>query len=169
MITATTIELPIRPAMKTQGGIGVPRPRFSRPPSRAITSDITRRLHRRGDHREDDDRRHVVDGRLDATADAHRLAAEGEREDHEEDDREHHREEDRGGVAPEGLLVVAKLMQEKAHSSLGELQVDVLQSGPAHLEPLEVLAALKRPAGQLVERLDRGRWSAIEISSPLRR
>ena len=42
MISATTIELPIRPAMKTQGGIGVPRPRFSRPSSRAITSDIAR-------------------------------------------------------------------------------------------------------------------------------
>ncbi len=26
--------------MKTQAGIGVPRPRFSRPSSRAITSDI---------------------------------------------------------------------------------------------------------------------------------
>ena len=37
---ATTIELPTRPAMKTQGGIGVPRLRFSRPSSRAITSDI---------------------------------------------------------------------------------------------------------------------------------
>ena len=38
--SATTPELPIRPAMKTQAGIGVPRPRFSRPSSRAITSDI---------------------------------------------------------------------------------------------------------------------------------
>ncbi len=38
--SATTIELPIRPAMKTQDGIGVPRPRFSLPSSRAITSDI---------------------------------------------------------------------------------------------------------------------------------
>lgn len=37
---AVTIELPTRPAMKTHGGIGVPRPRFSRPSSRAITSDI---------------------------------------------------------------------------------------------------------------------------------
>ena len=38
--SAVTIELPTRPAMKTQEGIGVPRPRFSRPSSRAITSDI---------------------------------------------------------------------------------------------------------------------------------
>ena len=40
IISATTIELPTRPAMKTQGGIGVPRPRLRRPSSRAITSDI---------------------------------------------------------------------------------------------------------------------------------
>ena len=40
MRTATTTELPIRPAMKTQAGIGVPRPRLRRPSSRAITSDI---------------------------------------------------------------------------------------------------------------------------------
>ena len=40
--SATTIELPTRPAMKTQAGIGVPRPRFRRPSSRAITSDIAR-------------------------------------------------------------------------------------------------------------------------------
>ncbi len=40
MISATTIELPTRPAMKTQGRSGVPRTRFRRPSSRAITSDI---------------------------------------------------------------------------------------------------------------------------------
>ena len=35
MIKATTSELPTRPAMKTEGGSGVPRTRFSRPASRS--------------------------------------------------------------------------------------------------------------------------------------
>ena len=35
----TTIALPTLPAMKTQLGIGVPRPRFSTPFSRATTSE----------------------------------------------------------------------------------------------------------------------------------
>ena len=79
MITATTIELPTRPAMKTQGGIGVPRPRFSRPSFAGDHQRHRQGLHRRGDDREGDDRRHVVGGRLDPAPHVHGLAAEGER------------------------------------------------------------------------------------------
>ena len=40
--TETTIELPIRPAMNTRLGSGVPRVRFRRPFSRSTVSEIAR-------------------------------------------------------------------------------------------------------------------------------
>ena len=62
------------------------------------------------------------------------------------------------GIAPEGLLVVAELVAGRALIGLlGQLQVDVLEAGPRHFEPLELLAARQRPAGQLVQGRDRSR------------
>ena len=79
-------------------------------------------LHRRRDHREGDDRRHVVGRRLDPAVDVDRLAAEDGGEDQQQHDREHHREEDRRRVAPEGLLVVAELVPDRPGPHSGGLR-----------------------------------------------
>ena len=106
---------------------------------------------RRRDDGQGDDPRHVVGRGVDAEA-VDLLIAEQRREQEQEDDREHDGEEHRRRAAPEDLLLEAELMKDegrRAHRSAlgpGQLEIDVLEARPGHLEMLELDPAARSPS-----------------------